>query len=1156
MTAKTWFILSISVLCWFSVLANGNHLQPTKTNKINLINNYFQHPNGDDDSHQTSNLTNRILFPFFNENKARNTGNLDNYNNDSNDEEDGEYLADLDNTKPFISPLENFPIIGNLITGKKLDFSSYTANTQQKSTSSSTRSDLQNTGFNIAIRNTTTVAGAVGKIESLPSNAQSDLEDPVAVEVEAAPKNTPPHTEQLNNNKTIIHNIANSNNTGTVAASSHKKAQFNKSNKNNNTNNSNASNKNAKTKSYWKANNTTNSNNNNSVNNNITTNISKNTSTSHEKANISSNNNNNKATTISYWKVNNSTTTTNGNNNKNTNTGTSYHGKAQIDLRKQGASITNKINNIHNNNNNNNNNNNSTKAQLVLSKSQNTLTPSSIIHNLMTDTSLEKLIKHQHNQSDDIRILYARPNLVHQTPNGNLTLVDQHHVSQVSGMIQKSNKTQSPTTMKSPDNHYDTETTNTNRPYQMNPVGTIQKSNKETSKTNEMLSNNNTVHNKNTASFLNKTYPQQMTSKTDKQQQKQQQITKTKGQKTSEQTNMIDKIKTTKTDLQTTSKIDKTNLQQQQQLPKWSSLQNGTSKAQTQFKPNQISTKLLIPSSLPSTTKTNTTKHFNNTDLSQKSSKKQTTTNSSSSITWHPIADTVTTQRKQTKKEHTNMLSPSPGVATFKKVGKQGPKPSKEHRLSSHEITFKAKDKLDSQAMDNKHSQQQSELMDSQRNSKQPSEQPKINKKITEKERNMKKQPITIEEKRNNKIQFVQLSRDNNSNNSTNQQDAKCMDGSPPAYYIRHGYGNGQDKWIIHLHGGAWCYDLQSCSKRRSSILGSTKRSLEEDIGSFFHGILSNQPEVNPYFYNWNTVVLTYCDGGLFSGNRDKPLVGKGKKYYFQGRKVLKAQLDSIRQKTEMPSGKQFVLSGTSAGGLALILQANYIRHFLPEQAKIRGLVDAGYFLDQDSVYNTSISNVQFKALYSLHRPTLSRACVEAQPLGKKFKCLFPQETAKHVKIPLFLVNSLYDHWQLSYLEGISCVYNNKCDRSSHDRILAFRNKMYSALNEASKWKNTTGVFANSCFAHGQVILDYTWSKSKVDGKTLSEAFHDWFVDDDVMMKSSLGDVKTTTATKRHVYADCRLPCNGSCPSLLASRCVNNFIRASPERRKRDAELC
>ena len=1130
MTAKTWFILSISVLCWFSLSANRNH--PDK------INDRIQDVE-DVDGHQAKNLTSRILFPFFNENEAHNNGNPD---DNDNEEEDGEYLTDLDNTKPFISPLENFPIIGNLLTGKKLDFSSHdTINNQQPS--STTRSDLINTGFDIAIKDSTTNV-------SLPTNVQSDLEDPGAEEIVA-----PPQTKKLmynNNNKINVNKIItnttsnNNNNTNNTTPISYWKINnITTSNNNIDVTSTQLNKNNVQTASYWKTNNNTNSNSNNT---NSNSNNKKPTTSKYEEAQLSNNNDEN-VTTISFWKVNNRTNNgdTNSNNiistsynredevvalseqnastnNNNINNATASHYQEKFHLPKQNVSVMSNIN--HNNTDFNSlinikNSNNiaaatSNRKDKPVSSKQNLLIPSSTIHNLMTDTSLERMIKHQHNQSDEIRILYARPNLVHQTPDGNLTLIDTtaiaHGQSQVPGMIQKSNKAQSLMKITSPDSSHSTSNTDI---LNMKP---------SLIKTPPPLTPGKSIQHE-----LQQQHRQQHQQQ-QQQQQRRQQHQQQKGKSTEQ---MIANDKSKKTPQQQITK--------QHQRPQGSKVGNKSSSKSThiqtsywskshkendtdktahqmKFKPSQIPTKF---------TASSTKKNFKN-NLSKNNNK---TNSLVTSKTWHPIASNATTQKIQTKKEHSHISLSPPST------GKRVTKPTFQmHQLLSHEITFKAKE------------------TDNHKINKISPQQAKINMKMA-KNIKKKKQPITIIEKekikRNNKIQFVQLSP---GGNNTNQQDAKCMDGSPPAYYIRKGYGNGQDKWIIHLHGGAWCYDLQSCSKRRSSILGSTKRSLEEDIGSFFHGILSNQPEDNPHFYNWNTVVLTYCDGGLFSGNRDKPLVGKGKKYYFQGRKVLKAQLDSIHQNTEMPSGKQFVLSGTSAGGLALILQANYIRHFLPEQAKIRGLVDAGFFLDQDSVYNTSISNVQFKALYSLHRPTLSRTCVEAQPLGNKFKCLFPQETVRNVKIPLFLVNSLYDHWQLSYLEGISCVYNNKCDRSSHDRILSFRNKMYSALNEASKWKNTTGVFANSCFAHGQVILDYTWSKSKVDGKTLSDAFHDWFVDDDVVKALSLpSDV---TAAKRHVYTDCKLPCNGSCPSLLASRCVNNFIKASPERRKRDAELC
>ena len=43
---------------------------------------------------------------------------------------------------------------------------------------------------------------------------------------------------------------------------------------------------------------------------------------------------------------------------------------------------------------------------------------------------------------------------------------------------------------------------------------------------------------------------------------------------------------------------------------------------------------------------------------------------------------------------------------------------------------------------------------------------------------------------------------------------AKCLDGSPPAYYFRPGVGADARKVIVYLEGGGWCYpdDVQQAS--------------------------------------------------------------------------------------------------------------------------------------------------------------------------------------------------------------------------------------------------------------------------------------------------------------------------------------------------------
>ena len=95
-----------------------------------------------------------------------------------------------------------------------------------------------------------------------------------------------------------------------------------------------------------------------------------------------------------------------------------------------------------------------------------------------------------------------------------------------------------------------------------------------------------------------------------------------------------------------------------------------------------------------------------------------------------------------------------------------------------------------------------------------------------------------------------------------------CLDGSPPGYYIRAGFGDGANKWILYLMGGGWCSDTRECSRTASTRLGSTSRQPSQ---TSFHGILSSDSEDNQDFYNWNAVHFVYCDGGSFAGDRQVP---------------------------------------------------------------------------------------------------------------------------------------------------------------------------------------------------------------------------------------------------------------------------------------------
>ena len=97
---------------------------------------------------------------------------------------------------------------------------------------------------------------------------------------------------------------------------------------------------------------------------------------------------------------------------------------------------------------------------------------------------------------------------------------------------------------------------------------------------------------------------------------------------------------------------------------------------------------------------------------------------------------------------------------------------------------------------------------------------------------------------------------------------AKCVDGTVPEYHFREGYDMNKNKWIIYFLGGGWSYDLQAILYRTKTVFGSTKYNKNiKNRHWHLQGIIDENKLINPYFYNWNVVIIEYCDGTSFSGD-------------------------------------------------------------------------------------------------------------------------------------------------------------------------------------------------------------------------------------------------------------------------------------------------
>ncbi|BAF27156.1 Os10g0550500 [Oryza sativa Japonica Group] len=169
---------------------------------------------------------------------------------------------------------------------------------------------------------------------------------------------------------------------------------------------------------------------------------------------------------------------------------------------------------------------------------------------------------------------------------------------------------------------------------------------------------------------------------------------------------------------------------------------------------------------------------------------------------------------------------------------------------------------------------------------------------------------------------------------------AVCLDGSPPAYHLHRGSGGGAGGWVLQFEGGGWCNDAPSCAERAGTRRGST-RSM--DSLEVFSGLLSNDPDMNPDFYNWNRVKLRYCDGGSFAG--DSELRNGSSVLYFRGQRIWDAIISDLLPKG-LAKAQKVLLSGCSAGGLATFFHCDDLKGRLGDAVTVKCLSDAGFFLD------------------------------------------------------------------------------------------------------------------------------------------------------------------------------------------------------------------
>ncbi|GAA0170400.1 hypothetical protein LIER_24669 [Lithospermum erythrorhizon] len=206
------------------------------------------------------------------------------------------------------------------------------------------------------------------------------------------------------------------------------------------------------------------------------------------------------------------------------------------------------------------------------------------------------------------------------------------------------------------------------------------------------------------------------------------------------------------------------------------------------------------------------------------------------------------------------------------------------------------------------------------------------------------------------------------------------------------------------LQGGGWCNDVKSCLERKFTALGSSTRMDDQHV---FTGILRNKAQENPDFFNWNRVFVRYCDGASFAGEGEH----KKARLQFRGQRIYRAAMEDLMSKG-MRHADQALLSGCSAGSVAVILHCDAFSNLFPRTTRVKCLSDAGLVMDTIDVSGGHNMRSRVHGVVSLQgvQKILPHSCTSRHD---PIFCFFPQNLINYVRTPLFILNAAYDSIQI-----------------------------------------------------------------------------------------------------------------------------------------------
>ena len=357
-------------------------------------------------------------------------------------------------------------------------------------------------------------------------------------------------------------------------------------------------------------------------------------------------------------------------------------------------------------------------------------------------------------------------------------------------------------------------------------------------------------------------------------------------------------------------------------------------------------------------------------------------------------------------------------------------------------------------------------------------------------------------------------------NNTTLLQGAACLDGSPPAIYFTPATSpSAATKWVLYIKGGGWCVNNEECLTRATTSLLGSSTQLQAVQPTFSYGgsgPLGDSKLLNPVFSSFNKVLLWYCDGGSFTGDRTTPVpvnhtaTKVTHNVYYRGKRNLDAMLMYLRQQHQLDQATDILLSGGSAGALAVYLHADYIRSTFSPLVKFRAAPISGFFLMHNTINGTNLFPKRNTHVFNMMNSSggVNQQCISAlTKISSRnvSECFFANTSYAYTTTSIFVLNSAVDSFQMEDILAtpVACAgfaaakvrpqFSN-CSVSELESIKQYEHDFLFDLQRSSNYRRLgNGGFVESCLEH--VAAQGSRSNAITNGNvSMMQALSEWWL--------------------------------------------------------------